>query len=428
MKTKRTICLILAAFMLILCGCSAFQDIPQPPQVTPYIAPVETPDTDLIETPEEASPIPGYNWLVQFCRNSREAMDPENGTEKILDFWWDSVRVESPTAREAAVKMTETLGTMEDVWYTGSGENAFDSYGYDAMLVEAEDMYGLRKEYGGDPAELSSTRELTCFRADDEIVVFLVNHYIYLGGAHGDYKTEGICFDAKTGERLHLEDLSSDGAAFRTRVLEEMLRLVDEDADGYYSERLMLPEGESREDAFGALLRDGAWYPAEDGLLLFSDTYELASYAAGIVEFLIPYERLSDCLDARWLPTAPTGTANFSVLPLTDQAEGGVEIVDRLIIGNDDSGESCLLVCEGSATDLSIDSVYFVDRFYSGRQMWYCGSFRNAALQMVILFPGDLPNCMLRYRDAQGEHELLIGQSGYDGSILLTENDFSVQG
>ena len=103
-------------------------------------------------------------------------------------------------------------------------------------------------------------------------------------------------------------------------------------------------------------------------------------------------------------------------------------LFDRLIIGNDDSGESCLLVCEGSATDLSIDSVYFVDRFYSGRQMWYCGSFRNAALQMVILFPGDLPNCMLRYRDAQGEHELLIGQSGYDGSILLTENDFSVQG
>ena len=108
--------------------------------------------------------------------------------------------------------------------------------------------------------------------------------------------------------------------------------------------------------------------------------------------------------------------------------KGGVEIVDRLIIGQDDSGESCLLVCEGNATDLSIESVYFVDRFYPGRQMWYCGSFRNAALQMVIKFPGDLPNCMLRYRDAGGEHELLIGQSGYDGSVQLMENSFSVQG
>lgn len=427
MRKKKTLCLILSV-VLLLCGCSGLKDMPTPPQVTPYIAPVETPDTDLIETPEEASAIPGYNWLVQFCRNSREAMDPEDGTEKILDFWWDSVRVESPTAREAAMRITETLGTMEDVWYTGSGESAFDSYGYDAMLVEAEDMYGLRKEYGGDPAELSATREVACFRADDELVVFLVNHYIYRGGAHGDYKTESICFDAKTGDRLHLEDLSQAGASFKARVLEEMLRLADEDADGYYSERLMLPEGESREDAFAALMRDGAWYPAENGLCLFSDTYELASYAAGIIEFLIPYERLNDCLDPRWLPSALTGIANFSVLPLTDQTEGGVEIVDRLIIGNDDSGESCLLVCEGWATDLSIESVYFVDRFYPGRQMWFCGSFRNAALQMVILFPGDLPNCMLRYRDAEGEHELLIGQSGYDGSVLLTENDFSVQG
>ena len=428
MRIRKLLCLLFAAVLLFLCGCSGLKDMPKPPQVTAYIAPVETPETDLIETPEEASPAPGYNWLVQFCRNSREAMDPENGTEKILDFWWDSVRVESPTAREAAVKMTEALGAMEDIWYTGSGEKAFDSYGYDAMLVEAEDMYGLRKEFGGDPAELSSTREVSCIRADDGIVVFLVNHYIYLGGAHGDYGTEAVCFDAKTGDRLHLENLAPDGAAFKSRVLEEMLRLADEDAGGYYSERLMLPEGVSREEAFAALLRDGAWYPAGNGLLLFSDTYELSSYAAGSIEFLIPYERLSDCMDASWRPAVPAGTASFSVLPLTDQAEGGVEIVDRLIIGQDDSGESCLLVCEGSATDLSIESVYFVDRFYPDRQMWYCGSFRNAALQMVIKFPGDLPNCMLRYRDAGGEHELLIGQSGYDGSVQLMDNSFSVQG
>ena len=428
MKTRKTLCLMLAASMLLLCGCAALKDMPKPPQVTPYIAPVETPETDLVATPEEESSIPGYGWLVQFCRNSREAMDPENGTQRILDFRWDSVRVESPVVCEAAVKMTETLGAMEDTWYTGSGEDAFDSYGYDAMLVEAEDMYGLRKEYGGDPVELSCTREVSCVRADDEIVVFLANYYIYRGGAHGDYKAEGICFDAKTGERLHLEDLSQNPDSFKSRVLEEMLRLADEDADGYYSERLMLPEDTSREDAFAALLRDGAWYPAENGLLLFSDTYELASYAAGSIEFLIPYERLADCLDARWLPKEPAGTASFSILPLTDQTEGGVEIVDRLIIGNDDSGASCLLLCEGSATDMSIESVYFVDRFYPERQMWYCSSFRNAALQMVILFPGDLPNCMLSYRDAEGRHELLISQSGYDGSLQLIENSYSAQG
>lgn len=424
MKTKRTLCLMLAALVL-LSGCGAFKDMPKPPEVTPFIAAVETPETDLIVMPEEASAASSYDWLVQFSRNSKEAMDPENGTERILSFSWDSVRVESPANPEAAGKMTETLAALEDAWYTGNGGDGFYGYGYDAMLVEAEDNYGLMREYGG-AMELSSSREITCVRANNEIVVFLINFYIYLGGAHGDYKTESVCFDAKTGDRLSLEDLSSNPDTLKARVLEEMLRLAEEDADGYYSESLMLPEGETREDAFAALFRDGSWYPDDDGLILYSDTYELASYAAGMINFAIPYERLEDCLDTRWLPASPAGTASFSLRPLTEQNEGSVEIIDLLTLG--EAGERCLLVCEGNASAVEIKSVYFVDRFYPGPQLWYCGSLRNAALQMEILFPGDLPNCMLCYRDAEGEHELLISQSGYDGSLQLVENSFSAQG
>ena len=64
----------------------------------------------------------------------------------------------------------------------------------------------------------------------------------------------------------------------------------------------------------------------------------------------------------------------------------------------------------------------FTDRFVPQVQLFHCGSLRDCALQLALLFPGDLPNTMLRYRDGAGEHEYLITLSGEDGSILLVGN------
>mgnify|MGYP002859493379 CR=1 FL=1 len=360
---------------------------------------------------------------MQISHHSKVAYDPENGTERILDFSWDSVRVESDRYPEAAEKMSETLAIREDTWYmgTGTGEQAFDTFGYDGMLGAAEDNYTVTRQFGGGSMELSASRTVEAVRADDEVCVFLVHNSDFLGGAHGSYDTEALCFDARSGDILQLEDLSATPDALKTSLLREMLRLAAEDADGYYSSRLDLLEPQNYEAAFAGLLRDGRWWLAKDGFTFCSTLYELGSYAAGVTEFVIPYAHLTDVLDARWIPSSPMGSARLSVLPLSELFEGQVEIVDLLTIG-EGSAERGILFFEGHAEDVSVSSAFLSDRFYAGSQLWYCGSMQDSALQLEIAFLGDLPNTMVSWRDTEGRHEQLIGQSGKDGSLYLTEN------
>lgn len=440
---KKSLCLLAVAAML-LSGCAAAENLPKPPTFTaaptaeptavppsevPAVQEEPAPETPAPEMPEEELPSmqpaeeekSGNGFFVHFERSAREAYDPAEGREKILTFSWDKVQVLSDDNPEAAEKITESLAAMEDAWYTGgSVEEGYD-YGYNGMLEIAEDNYGFASEYGG-PMEMEADRTVSVVHADSDYCAFLITSYYFTGGVHGTYSTEAVCFDSQTGERLTLDSMSSDPEAFRLRLVEEMLKLVEEDKDGYYSERLSLTEPGNYATAFAALLREGSWYPGRDAFYVFSSLYELGPYAAGITEFAIPYENLKGILDERWIPRQTEEEARLRIDPVTDVPEGSVEIADLLVIG--EGGETTLLICEGELTDLEVStcSTGYDNRFYPDRELYYCGRIKDAAIQMALLMQGDLPDTMIRYRDGNGEHELLISLSGENGSYLLTEN------
>ena len=440
-NARKSLCLLLLA-ALLLSGCAAVEDIPKPPTLTaaptaeptaiPTAAPTaESPAVPAEETPEpqEQTALPvqeteedGNGFFVHLQRNTREAFDPAEGKEKILTFSWDQVQVLSNDRPEAAERITETLAEMEDAWYTGgSAEDGYD-YGYNGMLEIAEDNYGFAAEYGG-PMELEAARTVSVVHADSDYCAFLIGTYYFTGGVHGNYSSEAVCFDARTGERLTLDELSDDPEALRARLLEQMLKLAEEDRDGYYSDVLSLTAPADYEAAFAALLREGSWYPGRDAFYVFSTLYELGPYAAGIAEFAIPYESLADVLDERWIPRQTEEEAELKIVPVAEVPEGSVEIADLLVIG--EGGEACLLICEGELTDLQIQacSLGYENRFYADRDLYYCGHLKDAAIQLALLMQGDLPDTMIRYRDRNGEHELLISLSGENGSYLLTENN-----
>ncbi|MBO5543052.1 MAG: DUF3298 domain-containing protein [Oscillospiraceae bacterium] len=375
-----------------------------------------------------------HGTIVHYAYNTREAMDPENGTELILSMTWDSLRVESDIHPEAAAAISETLAGMEDAWYIGESDPDMPSYGYNTMLGTAEDDYAVRREYGGEIVPLESDRTHQVLRADDEVLVLMSTSYVYLGGAHGSTIDDAICFDMRTGEKLVLEDLAADAEELKTALVQEMVKLAEEDRDGYYSDQISFVEPADYHAAFAALLRDGAWYPGNDGFHLFSDQYELGPYAAGMTDFVIPYESLEGILDARWIPQEPAGTAAFTVVPEAIVPKGQTEIVDLVNMAGDstENAAHCLLLCEGEAKDVTLlaggmQEGYGADGqptlfFWETDTLWYGETLCDNALQLDILFPGDLPTSMLRYRDAAGVHELLFSLSGLDGSVLLTEN------
>ncbi|MBR0160101.1 MAG: hypothetical protein IJQ02_02240 [Oscillospiraceae bacterium] len=438
---KRYFFLFLACCFL-LTGCAAIDNIPKPPKVTPVPAAeavqetaspaAEVPDASsepAAEPTAEPTPSPAVQkqgFMIHFEHNVREVFDPESGTERILTFAWDDVRVESDAVPEAAAKVTEALAALEDEWYTGSNGGEGDFSGFDAMLSAAEDNYGIAREFGGE-MECSATRDISVIRADDEVLVFELFDYYFLGGAHGSYDVQTVCFDAKTGDQLSLETLSGDSQALKDRLLSEMLRLAAEDQDSYYSDRLDLTAPEDYETAFKGLLRDGSWSLGTDAFSVSSDLYELGSYAAGITTFRIPYESLSEIpgMD-RWIPQNTDETGTVRIAQLSDVPDGSVEIVDRVVIG--EGGETFLLVADGCVKDFRIRSAYYGDRFYPERELYYCGSLRDAAVQLALLLPEEMPDTMVSYRDASGEHEYVISYSAAEGTAVLTENEVAVFG
>ena len=135
----------------------------------------------------------------------------------------------------------------------------------------------------------------------ERYAVFQSQNYIYMGGAHGGLTGAGcVTFDKKDGHRV--------AAFLEPSCVTEIQPLLLGGLASYFSEfgDPVSPEA-VREQLF---VEDGpiplpAWtpYPAEEGLAFVYQQYEIASYAAGMPAFTLPYEDIAPWLtaDARQL-------------------------------------------------------------------------------------------------------------------------------
>ncbi len=416
---KKTICMLLIT-TLLLSGCGSLDTMPKPPAMTsrPTAEPTETPPAATEAPASVTAAASAHGTLIRMEHGSTEAYDPENHSVRILSMEWDTVRVDNAEYPEAADKITETLAEMEDAWYTGSGSSGADICGYNNLLSAAEDDYGVAREYGGDIREYSAVWDVSVLRADEKVCAFLVREYYYLGGAHGSFLDQALCFDTTSGERLSLDALSDDPETLKTTLVNEMVKLAETDEGGYYTEHLDFVEKENYQETFRQLLRDGSWFAGSDAFWIFSDLYELAPYASGITEFGIPY----DSLNLRCAPAPSEQTSGTLRLEELDAAaDGSLEIVDRVQVH--ENGLSCLLICDGRIEDLTVETgIYMENGFVPENQLYYCEYLQNSALQLELAFAGDLPDTMIRYRDTGGTEEQFISMSGLDGSLILTDN------
>ena len=121
-------------------------------------------------------------------------------------------------------------------------------------------------------------------------VVFQSLDYIYMGGAHGGMTGEGdMTFDKRSGQRI------------RTFVepgrLEALQPLLREGLLSYFTESDTHFTPDDLDDVL--MLENGmvplpSWapYPGEDGLVFVYQQYEIASYAAGMPSFTVPYDKI----------------------------------------------------------------------------------------------------------------------------------------
>lgn len=126
--------------------------------------------------------------------------------------------------------------------------------------------------------------DFATLRNSGNVLSFAKTDYSYTGGAHGNYAMTGINYDLTTGKRITLDQLGSDLESVKSFVSDYVIKQANVAS---YKNRL--------NEGFEAYLMDtiwvdGKWYFSNTGVHFYGNPYELGSYAAGIIEFIIPYE------------------------------------------------------------------------------------------------------------------------------------------
>ena len=115
---------------------------------------------------------------------------------------------------------------------------------------------------------------------DDDILSMTLEVYTYMGGAHGSTMDIPFNFDVKTGNRGVLEDFLGNNENYNKIIIDNIRRAVDKNPDLYFKDIL---------NKYEVLPYNQKFYLTKDGVVIFFDEYEVAPYAAGRVEFVIPY-------------------------------------------------------------------------------------------------------------------------------------------
>ncbi|MCR9173995.1 MAG: RsiV family protein [bacterium] len=215
-------------------------------------------------------------------------MDRSDSTESMIDYQYftpqfssgvmDSVYKDSVNARIvelAAMQSPETetqlLGPLTDYYF----ERVVDDFTVDEEDDEDDfNMWTWEMQAGFD---ISETSRYVCLNS---------HGWAYTGGAHGNGFLFYEYFLKQNGQRIGLEYFAED--------MESLLTI----AEKYFRSHIGLEQGESLNDA-------GFWFEddtfalndnfvfEEDFMTFVFNPYEVAPYAAGMIEFSIPLEELS---------------------------------------------------------------------------------------------------------------------------------------
>ena len=349
---------------------------------------------------------------------------PDGSDHVILTYGYDDLDVYLESNHAAAEAINQFLATEDEIYYTGSGNGD----GMNAMLELAMDNYAMALEHETETnLAFSCMRVAFVDRSDSRVIAVRYRVNSYTGGAHGLYTDRAYVFDTSSGRLLGFDDLATDRAMLEQFLLDRMDQVLQNDVRyqpvfDYLS--AFYPDGDLNEQLKN-LFRDGSWTLNEEGLVVFSDLYEIGSYADGIVRFVVPYEELNGLINEAWMPVERIAGGEIHIMGIHDAGSREVRLLDKVFVS--DNGSEFRVFAEGTVYDVSVSSVIYVNDdvgFYQTYTHWHCSYLSDLGVQIQTEIPDGMPNLMIRYCDADGTvHSFLVTESGEDGSVLLLEED-----
>jgi len=157
-------------------------------------------------------------------------------------------------------------------------------YQFDTNIPLAEEVTGVYYE--------TTSLGFRVLEYNDFLQITQTYFWYGLGAAHGNYGEVTFIYDKNTGEKVFMEDLFIEGSDYHM-LLAQQLKDIAANDERLYTDVNALNDDELVEyfkrDPYNFKL-------VKEGLLIYYNPYDIGPYAAGIVDFLIPYESFGEDL------------------------------------------------------------------------------------------------------------------------------------
>jgi hypothetical protein len=162
-------------------------------------------------------------------------------------------------------------------------------------ILEAEQQQNMEyertiakgmEEYAADGLSSSiSSRVSPIYHFNERYISFTQQNYDYTGGAHGMPYWVPHTFDLETGNELKLSDIVANSEEeFKDIVTAQFTEMYNVDPGMYWDDSVQYVHDETD--------LESAFYLTQNGLVIYYGPYELAPYAAGFQEIVVPYDKL----------------------------------------------------------------------------------------------------------------------------------------
>ena len=202
------------------------------------------------------------------------------------------ITVKIPIAKNAPVVADsinkKVFSVLKEIIYFG--EKPYTSTDYNGLLASFIDSYEkLQKEFPNETFGWEAEVTGSIKYQSESVLNIEINHYSYTGGAHGYQGLRSLLFDPSTGKSIANEELFNDKAAFMAFAEKKFRAKYKIPANKSINVTGLMFENEKFN------LPENIFY-TDDGLLLYYNSYEAASYADGPKELLLPYKEVNDYL------------------------------------------------------------------------------------------------------------------------------------
>lgn len=239
------------------------------------------------------TPIPLLLCLLLFLgceEEGRLTFEPLTISDTVCDEC-PQVLIEIPKALDQS-KLAETINTAleeELISLLVFDEQIEASTVTEAIQSFKNGYVELKKLYPDETAGWEAKITGTVSYEDKNIVTIAINSYLFTGGAHGYTTRRFLNFNKRKGNEIENWELFKDREHFE-HFAETKFRIQED-----------IPQNDAINSTGFMFEQDAFYLPenigfTENGLVLLYNQYEVASYADGAIELILPYNEVNNYL------------------------------------------------------------------------------------------------------------------------------------